>query len=132
MKKLDIISLSGDTLKDVSLLGVDGLIVSNTDNEDITFSFLIGPSKLHDTTSTTGAFFILKDIPIPVGSSFVWDDNGVLTETSNVQTMIRKYQNIGSRPRFVQDNSKLTFLIALGSGHTADVILKRVGNVYRS
>jgi len=132
MKKLDIISLSGDNLKDIGILGIDGLIVSNTDTEDISFSLLIGSKKLHDTTSTTGAFFILKNIPVPVGSSFVWDDNGVLTETSGVKTTIRKYQNIGSRPKFIENNSKFTFLIALGSGHTADVVLKRVGNIYRS
>ena len=122
MARINLISLSGDTLKDIGLSGIDGVIATNTDSEDITFDLLIGPKTLHNGTSTTGAYYILKSVPIPLGSSFVWDDNGVLTRAGDGPTQILEYKTIKSK---FEETKDITFLIRLGSGHTADVVLKR-------
>jgi len=119
---INLISLSGNTLKDIGLSGVDGLIVSNTDTTDITFDLLVGPKTLHNGTSTTGSYFILKDIPIPLGSSFVWDDADVLTNIGGRESIITEYKTIKSKFESIKN---MTFLIKVGSGHTADVVLKR-------
>ena len=66
--------------------------------------------------------FILKKIPVPVGSSFVFDDNDVLTGAFNQGSVVTKYDY--RRKRFIVKNS-FTFLIRVGSGHTADVFLRR-------
>ena len=122
MALIDTISLSGDSFINIGLRGIDGLIVSNTDTEDITFDLIIGPTLLHDKSTTTDAIFILKDIPIPIGSSFTWDDNGVLTTSFKAGSILTKFES--KRNRFVKKEN-LVFLIRLGSGHTGDVIIKR-------
>tara|TARA_R100001086_G_scaffold192221_1_gene109485 strand:- start:417 stop:800 length:384 start_codon:yes stop_codon:yes gene_type:complete len=127
MAIIDTISLSGNTFKNVGVRSIDGLIVSNTDTEDITFDLFLGPFLLHNTTNTSvgdvSGIFILKDIPIPVGSSFVWDDNGVLTNSFKTGSLITNYES--KKDRFVK-KTNFVFLIRLGSGHTGDVILKRL------
>ena len=126
MSVINLISLDGNTLKDVGASGIDGLIVTNTDTTDITIDLLIGPKTLHNKTTTTGAYFILKDIPVPLGSSFVWDDNGFLSSSGDSATEVFKYQTIKSKFEVCEG---FTFLIRLGSGHTADVIMFRLPNV---
>ena len=126
MARIDTISLSGDSFVNIGLKGVDGLIVSNTDTTDITFDLAIGPLLLHKKSTTSigedSAVFILKSIPVPIGSSFVWDDNQVLTDSFKSGSIITKFES--KRDRFVKKEN-LVFLIRLGSGHTGDVIIKR-------
>tara|TARA_Y100000592_G_scaffold91782_1_gene152433 strand:+ start:408 stop:860 length:453 start_codon:yes stop_codon:yes gene_type:complete len=128
MSVINLISLDGNTLKDIGISGIDGLIVTNTDTTDITIDLLIGPKTLHNKTTTTGAYFILKDIPVPLGSSFVWDDNGFLSSAGDAITEIFKYQTIKSKFEICEG---FTFLIRVGSGHTADVVMFRLPNVTR-
>ena len=126
MAKINLISLSGNTFKDIGIQSISGLIVANTDTTDITFDLAIGPLLLHKKSTTSigedSAVFILKDIPIPIGSSFVWDDNQVLTDSFKSGSIITKFES--KRDRFVKKEN-LVFLIRLGSGHTGDVIIKR-------
>jgi len=122
MAKIDTISLSGDTFVNVGLRGIDGLTVCNTDTEDITFDLIIGPKTLDNKNVTTDAIFILKEIPVPVGSTFVFDDNGVLSGAFNQGSKVNKYEI--KRRRFLEQKN-FTFLIRVGSSHVADVFLRR-------
>ena len=126
MARIDTISLSGNSFINIGLKGVDGLIVSNTDTTDITFDLAIGPLLLHKKSTTSigedSAVFILKDIPIPIGSSFVWDDNQVLTDSFKAGSIVTKFES--KKNKFVR-KSNFVFLIRLGSSHTGDVVLKR-------
>ena len=126
MARIDTISLSGNNFVNVGLKSIDGLIVSNTDTEDITFDLAIGPLLLHNKSTTSvgedSAVFVLKDIPIPIGSSFVWDDNQVLTDSFKAGSIVTKFDS--KKNKFVR-KSNFVFLIRLGSSHTGDVVLKR-------
>ena len=122
MAKIDTISLSGNNFKNIGTDSIVGIVACNTDTEDITFDLIIGPKTLHNGTSTTGAVFILKSIPIPTGSSLIWDDDNILGEAFKAGSTIRNYQD--SRGVFT-DIVNNTFLIRVGSGHTADVLLRR-------
>lgn len=122
MAKIDTISLSGDTFKNIGTDGILGLIVSNTDNEDVTFDLAIGPKILHNGTATTNAVFVLKAIPIPVGSTFLWDDDAILSGAFKTGSTITNYQNTRGVFTNLKNN---TFLIRLGSGHTGDVLMRR-------
>ena len=62
MARIDTISLSGNNFKDVTTGSITGLLICNTDTEDITFDLIIGPKTLHNGTSSTNGVFILKDI----------------------------------------------------------------------
>ena len=113
MARIDTISLSGNNFVNVGLKSIDGLIVSNTDT-DITFDLAIGPLLLHNKSTTSvgedSAVFVLKDIPIPIGSSFVWDDNQVLTDSFKAGSIITKFES--KRNRFVR-KPNFVFLILL-------------------
>ena len=122
MAKIDIISLSDDTFIDVGLRGIDGLTVCNTDTEDITFDLVIGPKTLDNKNVSTDAIFVLKDIPVPIGSTFVFDDNGVLSGAFSQGSKVNKYEV--KRRKFLEQKN-FTFLVRVGSGHTADVFLRR-------
>lgn len=122
MAGVDTIALSGNEFVNIGITGIDGLVVCNTDTEDVTFDLIVGPRLLDNKTDTTDAIFILKKIPVPVGSSFVFDDNDVLTGAFNQGSVVTKYDY--RRKRFIVKNS-FTFLIRVGSGHTADVFLRR-------
>ena len=121
MAKIDTISLSGDNFKNIGTDGITGVIASNTDNEDITLDLVIGPKTLHNGTVTTDAVFVLKAIPIPVGSTFVWDDDNILANAFKTGSTITNYQNTRGVFTKLKDN---TFLIRLGSGHTGDVLMR--------
>jgi len=122
MAKINTISLSGNSFVDIGTDNIIGIIVSNTDNEDVTIDLVIGGKILNGTTSTTGATFVLKDIPIPVGSSFVWDDDNILSGIFSSGSTVSKYDTLKRKFEILRNN---TFLIRAGSGHTADVLLKR-------
>jgi len=122
MAKIDTISLSGDTFKNIGTNGITGIMAANTDSEDITLDLAIGPKILHNGTATTNAAFVLKTIPIPVGSTFIWDDDSILANAFKAGSTITNYQDTRGVFTKLKDN---TFLIRLGSGHTADVIMRR-------
>jgi hypothetical protein len=122
MAKIDTISLSGDTFKNIGTNGITGIMAANTDSEDITLDLAIGPKILHNGTATTNAVFVLKTIPIPVGSTFIWDDDSILANAFKAGSTITNYQDTRGVFTKLKDN---TFLIRLGSGHTADVIMRR-------
>ena len=123
MAQINLISLSGNTFKDIGLQNIVGLIVTNTDTTDITFDLIVGPKTLHNKNIDTGAFYILKDIPIPVGSTFTWDSNNILSSAGAVGTFISEYKDVKSKFELVKNFS---FLVRLDTGFTADVVLRRV------
>jgi len=123
MAQINLISLSGNTFKDIGLQNIVGLIVTNTDTTDITFDLVVGPKTLHNKNVDTGAFYILKDIPIPVGSTFTWDSNNILSSAGASGTSIREYKDIKSRFELTKNFS---FLVRLDTGFTADVVLRRI------
>jgi|TARA_R100001015_G_C4585218_1_gene141230 hypothetical protein len=119
---INLISLSGNTFKDIGLEGIFNLLAVNTDNEDITLDLAIGPKTLHNKTSETGAFYVLKQIPIPTGSTFSFDGDTILAGAGQVESIITEYKTIKSR---FEEVKNFTFLIRVGSGHTANVVLRR-------
>lgn len=123
MAQIDLISLSGNNFKDVGLRNISGLIVTNTDTTDITFDLAVGPKTLHNSTSDTGAFYILKDIPIPVGSTFTFDSDNILSSAGSSGTNISEYKDIKSR---FEPTKNFTFLIRLDTDFIADVLMRRV------
>jgi len=122
MAKIDTISLSGDSFKNIGTDGIAGVIAANTDTTDITLDLAIGPKTLHNGTATTNAVFVLKSIPIPVGSTFVWDDDSILANAFKTGSTITSYQDTRGVFTKLKDS---TFLIRVGSGHTADVTMRR-------
>jgi len=122
MAKIDTISLSGDNFKNIGTDGIAGVIAANTDTTDITLDLAIGPKTLHNGTATTNAVFVLKSIPIPVGSTFVWDDDSILANAFKTGSTITSYQDTRGVFTKLKDS---TFLIRVGSGHTADVTMRR-------
>tara|TARA_R100000995_G_C3455330_1_gene110266 strand:+ start:198 stop:572 length:375 start_codon:yes stop_codon:yes gene_type:complete len=122
MAKINIISLSGDSFVNVGTQNIEGVIVTNTDSEDVTFDLVVAPSKIADSTSTTDAVFVLKSIPVPVGSTFIWDDDDILSNIFNGGSFVSKYN---SNTKKFEDLKRNTFLIRVGSGHTADVLIRR-------
>ena len=122
MATINTISLSGDSFVNIGTQNIIGLIATNTDSEDVTIDLIIGEEKLNGTTSTTGAIFVLKDIPIPVGSSFVWDDDNILSGIFSSGSTVSNYNALKRKFETLRNN---TFLVRAGSGHTVDVLLKR-------
>ena len=122
MAKIDTIALSGNNFKDIGTESILGVIATNTDNEDVTFDLVIGPKTLHNGTATTDAIFVLKDIPVPQGSTFVWDDDNILSDAFKAGSSVSRYQDTRGVFTPLKNN---TFLIRAGSGHTVDVLLRR-------
>ena len=122
MATINTISLSGDSFVNIGTQNIIGLIATNTDSEDVTIDLIIGEEKLNGTTSTTGAIFVLKDIPIPVGSSFVWDDDNILSGIFSSGSTVSNYNVLKRKFETLRNN---TFLVRAGSGHTVDMLLKR-------
>jgi len=124
MAKIDTISLTGDNkFRNIGTESIISMNVCNTDSTDITFDLIIGPKILHKTTSTTDAIFLLKDIPVPTGSAFLWDADDILTVAFRPGFKITTYKDSTSIFSALKNQ---TFLIRSGSGHTADVILRRI------
>ena len=122
MAQINLISLSGNTFKDIGLKNISGLVVTNTDTTDITFDLVIGPKTLHNGTSDTGAFYLLKDIPIPVGSTFTWDNDSVLSSAGAAGSLITQYSDIKSK---FENVSNFIFLTRLDTDFVANAILRR-------
>ena len=120
---VDIIQLSGDTFEDISFIPINALTISNTHTADVTFDLVLGPRKLRLGSTDTDAIYILKNIPIPSGSTFDWESNAFLRTVGLDSSIIRKYDN--NRRVFDLMKDGFTFLVRLGSGHTADVLIKR-------
>ena len=119
---LDIIQLSGDTFEDIGFLPINSLVVTNSHTSDITFDLVLGSKLLRLSNTDTDAIYILKNIPIPTGSTFDWEANTFLRTIGTQSSLVRKYDN--KRKRFEQLNG-LTFLMRVSSGGTADVLIKR-------
>ena len=73
-------------------------------------------------TATTDAIFVLKDIPIPQGSTFVWDDDNILSDAFKSGSSVSRYQDTRGIFTPLKNN---TFLIRAGSGHTVEDLLTR-------
>jgi len=123
MAKIDTIQLSDNNFVDVGTENIVGLVVSNTHTADIGFDLMLGDSTLAGGTDTTDAIFILKSIPIPTGSTFVWDDDNVLSGVFESGSLVSVFNaNINS----FEKKKGLTFLLRLDAGSTAaSVILRR-------
>ena len=123
MARINLISLSGDKFKDIGLQNIISLIVTNTDTTDITFDLAIGPKTLHNKTSDTGAFYVLKNIPIPLGSTFNWDSDNLLSSIGDNGGLISEYKDVKSR---FESTKNLTFLIRLDTGFVGNVLIRRL------
>ena len=99
------------------------MIVSNTHTDNIGFDLILGEAVLDGGTSTTDAIYILKSIPIVTGSTFIWDDDNVLSGLFDQGGSISVFNTDISS--FVKKNG-LTFLLRLDTASTsASVILRR-------
>tara|TARA_R100000234_G_C4874074_1_gene124533 strand:- start:88 stop:459 length:372 start_codon:yes stop_codon:yes gene_type:complete len=123
MARINLISLSGNKFKDIGLQNIISLIVTNTDTTDITFDLAIGPKTLHNKTSDTGAFYVLKDIPIPLGSTFNWDSDNLLSSIGDNGGLISEYKDVKSR---FESTKNLTFLIRLDTDFVGNVLIRRL------
>ena len=124
MANVDTIQLSGENFVDVGNENIIGLIVVNTHTEDVAFDLMIGSPSLNGTTSTSQAIYVLKSIPVPTGSTFVWDDDNVLSNIFKTGSSISKYDY--NKKAFENIDNNNTFLIRLDTaGHVASVLLKR-------
>lgn len=121
---LDIIQLSGDTFEDIGFLPINSLVVTNSYTTDITFDLVLGPKLLRLSNTDADAIYILKNIPIPTGSTFDWEANTFLKTIGTQSVLIRKFDNNRRIFELLQDRS-LTFLIRAGSSQTADVLIQR-------
>ncbi len=123
MARINLISLSGNKFKDIGLQNIISLIVTNTDTTDITFDLAIGPKTLHNKTSDTGAFYVLKNIPIPLGSTFNWDSDNLLSSIGDNGGLISEYKDVKSR---FESTKNLTFLIRLDTDFVGNVLIRRL------
>ena len=123
MAKIDTIQLSSNKFVDVGTSNIIGLIVANTHTEDVGFDLILGPSSLNGTTSTDGAIYVLKSIPVPTGSTFVWDDDNVLSGVFEAGSSVSEFNSDIDNFSLA---SGLTFLIRLDEdAEAASVILRR-------
>jgi hypothetical protein len=123
MAKIDTIQLSNNKFVNVGTQNIIGLIVANTHTEDVGFDLILGNPSLNGTTSTDGAIYVLKSIPVPTGSTFVWDDDNVLSGVFEAGSNVSEFNNDIDNFSIV---SGLTFLIRLDEDNeAASVILRR-------
>jgi len=124
MAQLDTIQVTGNNFVDIGTKTIQSLIAVNTYSADVEFDLAIGPTGLHDGTATTNAIFVLKNIPIPIGSSFVWDDDGTLEDAFKGTSSITKYN--ASNDTFEAITSGFTFLLrASNASETVSVLMRR-------
>jgi|TARA_R100000482_G_scaffold61988_1_gene22781 hypothetical protein len=125
MARVDTIQLSGTNYQKVGRLNILNVIVANTFTADITFDLIIGDKTLSETSSSTNAVFVLKDVPIPTGGSLVWDDDGLLTDVFSSGSKINEFNE--STKTFTELKDKV-FLIRINTSAgtpTASVLMKR-------
>ena len=120
---LDIVQLEGDVFQDILFQPINSLTVTNTHTSDVTFDLVVGPKLLSLSNTDSDAIYILKNIPIPTGSTFDWEANTFLRQIGLQSNLIRKYNK--KRKVFEQLGGSLTFLIRVGSSQTADVLIRR-------
>ena len=122
MAKVDTLQLSDDNFIDVGTENIQGLVVCNTHDDIIEFNLVLGDPLLSGGTAATDAIFILKSVPISRGSTFVWDDDNILSGVFDRASTVNTFNaNIN---RFERKKG-LTFLVRLSSSNTASVILRR-------
>ena len=123
MAKVDTIQLSTNKFVNIGTQNIIGLVVANTHTSDIGFDLILGDKSLDNTTSTSGAIHVLKSIPIPTGSTFVWDDDNVLSGIFESGSTVSNFDFAINSFALVKG---LTFLIRLDTdSHAASVILRR-------
>ena len=123
MAKIDTLQLTDNNFIDVGTQNIIGLIVSNTHTADIGFDLVLGDPILAGGTATTDAVFILKSIPIPTGSTFVWDDDNVLSGVFDEGGSVSSFS---SSINSFEKKDGLTFLLRLDTASTsASVVLRR-------
>lgn len=123
MAKVDTLQLSDENFVDVGRENIQGLIVSNTHTDDIGFDLILGDPVLSGGTATTDAIFILKSVPISLGSTFVWDDDNVLSGVFDKGGSISVF-NTNTNGFTKKDG--LTFLLKLEAASTsASVVIRR-------
>ena len=115
MAKIDTISLSGNSFVNVGTESILGMIITNTDTEDVTFDLALGPKSLNGGTATTNAVFILKAIPIGEGATFIWDDEDVLNNAFGQHT-------IGVDTHVFRVSNRL----GLAPGKTVEIVEKKL------
>ena len=123
MAKIDTIQLSSNNFINVGVENIIGLVVVNTHTEDVGFDLILGEPTLAGGTDTTNAIYILKSVPVPVGATFVWDDDNVLSGAFEAGSSITLFNaNTGK----FEVKKGLTFLLRLDTDSTAaSVILRR-------
>ena len=123
MAKIDTLQLTDNNFINVGTENIIGLIVANTHTDDVGFDLILGDPTLAGGTATTDAVFILKSIPIPTGSTFVWDDDNVLSGVFEAGSTVSVFNtNINN----FESKSGLTFLLRLDAASTAaSVVLRR-------
>tara|TARA_R110002020_G_scaffold401640_1_gene611835 strand:+ start:121 stop:495 length:375 start_codon:yes stop_codon:yes gene_type:complete len=123
MAKIDTIQLSNNNFVNVGVENIIGLIVVNTHTDDISFDLMLGEPTLSGGTDTTNAIHILKSVPVPVGSTFTWDDDNVLSGVFEAGSSITLFNaNTGK----FEVKKGLTFLLRLDTDSTAaSVVLRR-------
>ena len=123
MAKVDTIQLSDNNFVDIGRENIIGLIVANTHTSDIGFDLMLGDPVLAGGTATTDAVYILKSIPIPAGSTFVWDDDNVLSGVFEAGSTASVFN---ANTNNFESKKGLTFLLRLDTGSTtASVVLRR-------
>ena len=123
MANIDIVSIDGDNFIDLGTEGIKSLVATNTDNEDVTIDLCIGPAARAGGSSTTDCIFIIKGVNISEGTSFTWNDNGIIFSPFNVRRNKNLTKHNGTA--FVALTNQ-TFLVRAGSsGKTIDLLIRR-------
>ena len=123
MAKVDTVQLTDNNFVDVGRSNIIGLIVANTHSDNIGFDLILGDPTLAGGTDTTDAIFILKSISIQTGSTFIWDDDNVLSGIFEVGSTASVFN---TNTNNFESKKGLTFLLRLDTGSTtASVVLRR-------
>ena len=111
MANIDIVSITSNNFVDLGTDGIKALIATNTNIDNIGGS------------ATTDCIFVLKEVIILTGTSFTWNDNGVIFSPFNTRRnkILRKHNGSAFAALTGQ-----TFLVrASQAGQTIDLIIRR-------
>mgnify|MGYP005988137799 CR=1 FL=1 len=123
MANIDVVSLNGNNFVNLGTQGIKALIAANTDTEVVNLDLCVGPAARAGASSTTDCIFVLKEITILQGTSFTWNDNGVIFSPFNTRRNKNLRKHNGSA--FV-DLTDQTFLVrASSAGQTIDLLIRR-------
>ena len=123
MANIDIVSITSNNFVDLGTDGIKALIATNTDTDTVELDLCIGPTARAGGSATTDCIFVLKEVIILTGTSFTWNDNGVIFSPFNTRRnkILRKHN--GSA---FADLTGQTFLVrASQAGQTIDLIIRR-------